>query len=71
MKVNMKDILKDEKPPGTNVGKAVVVSFPSSSRQGMKHYTMVLDDGKTICSCEGFQMHKKCWHLEGKVSYGD
>lgn len=34
----------------------------SGSRPGMFHYTILYEDNKVDCSCEGWRMNRKCWH---------
>lgn len=53
---------------------------PSTSRRGLFHYVMLIDDPdnpamqKLICSCEGYSYHGRCWHIDeaqGKVDEGE
>lgn len=56
----------EETPPVKKVFRAA-----SSSRAGMFHYTFLFEDGNVDCSCEGWKMNRKCWHIEWvQVNYG-
>jgi hypothetical protein len=46
------------------LGDGTVFKTPSVSRFGKYHLTVMMPDREVLCSCEGWQNHKKCWHVE-------
>jgi hypothetical protein len=45
-------------------GNGHVWETPSSSREGVMHYTMFLQGIDPICTCEGYQYNQKCRHID-------
>jgi hypothetical protein len=56
--------MKLDLDPSEYLGEAAVFRFESESRPGMQHYTIKLKTGGIVCSCEGWQAHGHCKHLE-------
>ena len=46
----------------------ILATYQSKSGGGEHHVTMA-QDGETIyCTCRGWKMYRKCWHLEDYLS---
>jgi hypothetical protein len=60
----MPTIPASQRPDGNDFGVCRVIAFPSGSRVGRKHYTIVSQTTGVQCSCEGWQNHGHCWHIE-------
>ena len=50
--------------PSTLLGEAIVYRTESDSRPGLFHYTVKLRHGGIVCSCEGWQNHGICKHVQ-------
>lgn len=56
------------------LGQAIAYTVPSNSRRGLHHIVLIqisrglstdlLPEAEVVCSCEGFQWGKKCWHSD-------
>jgi hypothetical protein len=46
------------------LGRGYVFRCPSSTRRGLFHLTFVKDNGEVRCSCEGFNYHGHCIHID-------
>lgn len=42
----------------------LVYRAPSSTRFGLFHYVMLINDNEIKCSCEGFVYAGHCWHAD-------
>lgn len=61
-------------PKGEYLGSGNVYKIRSTSDHMAHHFVAVIPqtdaEDEIICSCKGFQNHKKCWHVEA-VAKGD